>query len=154
MAFVRIEQRNARLAAPVKVEYVKGRDGEIAKGTVTVISNARRVHGDERSEESTAIQWTLWARQAENAAQYLDKGSHVNIVGRLRNNHYTDAQGQEVYGFAFTCEEIDYLDSKAETEARRSERREWTDAYDAQASKETAAAKTPAARSARPASRN
>jgi hypothetical protein len=34
MAFVRVEQRNARLATAVKVEYVKGRDGEVAKGTV------------------------------------------------------------------------------------------------------------------------
>ena len=32
MAFVRVEQRNARLAGPVKVEYVNGRDGQVAKG--------------------------------------------------------------------------------------------------------------------------
>ena len=151
MAFVRVEQRNAHLAAPVKVEYVKGRDGEVAKGTVIVISNVRRAHGDERGEESTAIQWTLWARQAENAAEFLDKGSHVNVVGRVRNNHYTDAQGREVYGFSFTCEEIDYLDSKADTEARRRERQEWGTAYDAKASEEAAAA-TPA-RAVRTASR-
>ena len=35
-----------------------------------------------------AIQWTLWGKQAENAAEYLGKGSHVNIVGRLSNNNY------------------------------------------------------------------
>ena len=45
--------------------------------------------------------------------------SHVNIVGRLRNNNYENAQGETVYGLAFICEEIDYLDSKAESEARR-----------------------------------
>ncbi len=49
----------------------------------------------------------------------LGKGSHVNIVGRLRNNNY-DQDGSEVYSLAFTCEEIDYLDSKADAEARRS----------------------------------
>ena len=119
MAFVRVEQRNARLAGPVRVEYVKGRDGEVAKGTVTIISNTRRGSGDERAEEATAIQWTLWGKQAENAAEYLGKGSHVNIVGRLRNNNYTDGEGREVYGFGFTVEELDYLDSKSEAEARR-----------------------------------
>ena len=46
MAFVRVEQRNARLASAVKVEFVKGRDGEVAKGTVTIISNTRRGSGD------------------------------------------------------------------------------------------------------------
>ena len=119
MAFVRVEQRNARLAGPVKVEYVAGRDGQVAKGLVTTISNQRRGSGDERSEEATSIQWTLWGTQAENAALYLGKGSRVNVVGRLRNNNYTDASGASVYGYGFTCEEIDYLDSKSEAEARR-----------------------------------
>jgi single-strand DNA-binding protein len=74
---------------------------------------------DEREEEATAVQWTLWGKQAENAAEYLGKGSHVNIVGRLRNNNYQDASGADVYALSFTCEEIDYLDSKEEAEARR-----------------------------------
>ena len=119
MAFVRVEQRNARLANAVKVEYVKGREGDVAKGTVTIISNTRRGSGDERAEEATAIQWTLWGTQAQNAALFLPKGSHVNVVGRLRNNNYTNGEGKEVYGFGFTCEELDYLDSKAESDARR-----------------------------------
>ena len=119
MAFVRVEQRNARLASVVKVEYVKGRDGEVAKGLVTIISNTKRGSGDERTEEATAIQWTLWGLQAENAAAYLGKGSRVNVVGRLRNNNYTDGEGRDVYGFGFTVEDLDYLDTKAEAEARR-----------------------------------
>ena len=124
MAFVRVEQRNARLAGPVQIEYVKGRDGEIPKGTVTVISNARRGSGDERTEEATAIQWTLWGTQAQNAAIYLVKGSRVNVIGRLRNNNYTNGEGTEVYGYGFTVEEIDYLDSKAESDARRARQSE------------------------------
>ena len=119
MTFVRVEQRNARLASTVKVEFVKGRDGEVAKGTVTIISNTRRGSGDDKSEEATAIQWTLWGKQAENAAEYLGKGSRVNVVGRLRNNNY-GKDGATVYGFHFTCEELDYLDSKADSDARRS----------------------------------
>ena len=119
MAFVRVEQRNARLASAVKVEYVKGRDGDVAKGTVTIISNTRRGSGEDRAEEATAIQWTLWGGQAENAATYLGKGSRVNVIGRLRNNNYTDGEGREVYGFGFTCEELDYLDTKSEADARR-----------------------------------
>jgi single-strand DNA-binding protein len=119
MAFVRVEQRNAHLASAVRLEYVNGRDGQVAKGTVTVISNTRRGSAEERSEEATVIQWTLWGKQAENAAEYLGTGSHVNVVGRLRNNNYRSAEGADVYGFGFTCEEIDYLDSKAQADARR-----------------------------------
>ena len=121
MAFVRVEQRNAHLAGPVRLEMVNGREGKVARATLTAISNIRRGSGDAREEESTSIQWTLWGKQAENAAEYLGKGSHVNVVGRLRNNNY-EKDGEEVYALAFTCEEIDYLDSKAMTEAREARR--------------------------------
>ena len=118
MANVQVFQRHAHLAGAVKLEFVNGREGKIAKAVLTAISNTRRGSGDSREEESTAIQWTLWGKQAENAAEYLGKGSHVNIVGRLRNNNY-EKDGETVYGMAFMAEEIDYLDSRADSEARR-----------------------------------
>ncbi len=121
MAFVRVEQRNAHLAGAVRLNSVEGRDGPVSKATLTAISNTRRGgrgEGDNRGEEATAIQWTLWGKQAENAVQYLGKGSHVNVVGRVQNNNY-DKDGETVYTMAFTAEEIDYLDTKAEGEAIR-----------------------------------
>ena len=121
MAFVRVEQRNAHLAGAVRLMSVEGREGPISKAMLTAISNTRRGgrgEGDNRGEEATAIQWTLWGKQAENAAQYLGKGSHVNVVGRVQNNNY-DKDGETVYTMAFTAEEIDYLDTKAEGEAIR-----------------------------------
>ena len=119
MANVQVIQRHAHLAGAVKLEFVNGREGKVAKAVLTAISNTRRGSGDSREEESTAIQWTLWGKQAENAAEYLGKGSHVNIVGRLRNNNF-EKDGETVYGMAFTAEEIDYLDSRADSQARRS----------------------------------
>ena len=119
MANVQVFQRHAHLAGAVKLEFVNGREGKVAKAVLTAISNTRRGSGESREEESTAVQWTLWGKQAENAAEYLGKGSHVNIVGRLRNNNYRDSEGADVYALAFTAEEIDYLDSRADSEARR-----------------------------------
>jgi single-stranded DNA-binding protein len=113
MAIVRIEQRNGRLATEVKVEEIGTREGPLAKGTIVVISNSFR----NGASEATAIRWTVWGKQAENAARYLGKGSRVNVVGSLRNNNY-DKDGVTVYGFDFTAEEIDYLDSRGEHEAR------------------------------------
>ena len=118
MAFVRVEQRNAHLAGAVRLNSVEGRDGPISKATLTAISNTRRGSGENRGEEATAIQWTLWGKQAEAAAQYLGKGSHVNVVGQVQNNN-NDKDGETVYTMAFTAEEIDYLDTKAEGEAIR-----------------------------------
>ncbi|HOM12970.1 MAG TPA: single-stranded DNA-binding protein [Rubrivivax sp.] len=118
MAFVRVEQRNAHLAGAVRLHTVQGRDGPVTKATLTAISNTRKGSGDNRGEEATAILWTLWGKQAENAAQYLGKGSHVNVVGRVQNNNY-EKDGETVYTMAFTAEEIDYLDTKAEGEVLR-----------------------------------
>lgn len=119
MAAVQVIQRHAHLAGPVKLESVKGPEGPLAKATLTAISNTRRGYGESREDEATAILWTLWGRQAENAAQYLGKGSHVNVVGSVRNSNFLGASGETVYALTFTCEEIDYLDSRLEAEARR-----------------------------------
>ena len=119
MANVQVIQRHAHLAGAVKLEFVNGREGKVAKAVLTAISNTHRGSGEAREEMAIAVLWTLWGKQAEHAAEYLGKGSHVNIVGRVRNNHYQDNDGAEVYGLAFTVDEIDYLDSKAEGEARR-----------------------------------
>jgi single-strand DNA-binding protein len=129
MANVLVIQRNAHLADAVRFEFVNGRDGQVAKATLTAISNVRWRSGDTPEEEATAILWTLWGKQAEIANTYLGKGSHVNIVGRVRNNNY-EKDGQTIYGLSFTCEEIDFLDSKARTAERRS-RHEFVDEMNA-----------------------
>jgi single-strand DNA-binding protein len=118
MAHVHVTQRHAHLAGAVKLDTVNGREGPIARAVLTAISNNRRGSGDHRNEEATAIQWTLWGAQAENAARYLGKGSHVNIIGRVRNHRY-EKDGETVHTLTFTADEIDYLDSRAESEARR-----------------------------------
>lgn len=85
---------------------------------LTAIGNTRRGSGESREEEVTAIRWTLWGKQVEHA-EYLGKDSHVNIVGRLHNNN-CEQDNDTIYLLAFTAEEIDYFDSRAESEARRS----------------------------------
>ena len=119
MAYVRVEQRNARLAAGVRLDTVQGKDGPLVKGTAVAISNVRKGTGESREEEATSIMWTFWGMLAENAAEYLGKGSRVNIVGRLQNNNYKNTEDDLVYGLTFTVEEIDYLDRRQEAEARR-----------------------------------
>ncbi len=120
MANVQVIQRHAHLAGAVKLEFVNGREGKLAKAVLIAISNQHRGSGEDREERAVSIRWTLWGKQAEHAAEYLGKGSHVNLVGRLHNNKYQDAEGGEVYAIEFTVEDIDYLDSKAESEVRRS----------------------------------
>ena len=50
MANVSVIQRHAHLAGAVKLEFVNGREGKVAKAVLTAISNSRRGSGEERSE--------------------------------------------------------------------------------------------------------
>ena len=143
MAFVRVEQRNAHLASPVRLVSVQGRDGQpVSKATLTAISNTRKGSGDNRGDEATAILWTLWGKQADNAVQYLGKGSHVNVVGRVQNNNY-EKDGETVYSMAFTAEEVDYLDTKAEGEALRAKQGNGPDEGQPAAQAKTTPTKSP-----------
>jgi single-strand DNA-binding protein len=63
MANVLVIRRNAHLADAVRLEFVNGRDGQVAKATLTAIGNVRWGSGDAREEEATAILWTLRGKQ-------------------------------------------------------------------------------------------
>ncbi len=49
----------------------------------------------ERLSETTFVEVTLWARQAEIAHEYLTKGSSVYIEGRLQLDSWEDSTGKK-----------------------------------------------------------
>ncbi|MBV8377558.1 MAG: single-stranded DNA-binding protein [Verrucomicrobia bacterium] len=102
------------------------RDPEIRytpKGTpVTEIGLAvNRVYSGEdgeRKEETTFVDVTLWARQAEIAGQYLKKGRPVFIEGRLQLDSWDDKQtGQKRSRLRVVAENLQLLGSRQEGEA-------------------------------------
>ena len=79
-----------RLTRDVELRYT-------TKGTaVAELSLAiNRVWSDEngqKQEETTFVEVTLWARTAEIAAQYLQRGSEAFIEGRLQLDTWEDKQ--------------------------------------------------------------
>jgi single-stranded DNA-binding protein len=129
MSAILVIQRNAHLAGAVRLDTVQGGDGPVSRGTLVAISNERR--GPEpRHDVPTAIRWTLWGRAAENAARYLGKGSHVNVVGTVRADAYTTADGSTAHALVFTADAVDFLDTRSEAEERR-ERQAFVDEMDA-----------------------
>jgi len=51
----------------------------------------------EKKEDSQFHNIVLWGRQAENASQFLAKGSLVLIEGRLQNRSWEDKTGNKRY---------------------------------------------------------
>jgi single-stranded DNA-binding protein len=122
MSHVEVRQIGHVAATPVaKTLTANGRTQN--KTLVTVISNSRWKDPQGKvSEKATAISWTLWGKVAVNASWYLDIGSKVAVVGTLEGNRYTGKDGKEVFGFNFAARSVEYLESKADVEARRNRR--------------------------------
>jgi single-strand DNA-binding protein len=73
---------------------------------------------DEKKEEVTFVDVTLWGRQAEIAAQYLKKGKPVFIEGRLQLDSWDDKQtGQKRSRLRVVAESIQLLGSRQEGES-------------------------------------
>lgn len=57
------------------------------------VNDRRKTANGEWVDETTFVDVTLWARQAEVASEYLSKGSNVMIEGRLKLDSWeTDGQ--------------------------------------------------------------
>jgi|TARA_R110000744_G_scaffold4455_1_gene16097 single-strand DNA-binding protein len=60
---------------------------------VSVVSNRVWNKGTERQEEATFVDVTLWGKQAESLSQYLTKGRHIMVEGRLKLNSWETDEG-------------------------------------------------------------
>lgn len=100
------------------------RDPEVRytpKGTAVTefgLAVNRSYSGDdgERREETTFVDVTLWARQAEIAAEYLKKGRPVFIEGRLQLDTWEDKQsGQKRSRLRVVGEQMQFLGGRQES---------------------------------------
>lgn len=64
------------------------------------------------------ISVTVFGKQAENAANYITKGSKCAIHGRINTGSYTNQEGQKRYTTDVIADRIEFLDSKDKGQAR------------------------------------
>src|SRR5258708_6431873 len=80
---------------PVRNPEVRYTPQGTAVCSFSMATNERRKDKTgEMQDHTTWFKVTLWNRQAETAAQYLQKGRPVYIEGRLRVEEYTDRDGK------------------------------------------------------------
>lgn len=68
-----------------------------------------------RGEDQT--EWhrvTIFGKMAENAAQYLKKGSQVYIEGRLNTRKWQDQNGQDRYSTDIIANEMQFMSGKSD----------------------------------------
>ena len=68
--------------------------------------------------EADFINIVVWRKQAENVANYLNKGSLVSIEGRIQTGNYTGQDGNKRYTTEVVADSVQFLESKKQAESR------------------------------------
>jgi single-strand DNA-binding protein len=88
---------------------------EVGNTTVTNFSVATDYSFKNREGEWTKeTEWhniTVWAAQAKACAQYLKKGSLVQVIGRIKTEKY-EKNGETKYAVKIVADRVNFLDTK------------------------------------------
>ncbi|MFX3617951.1 MAG: single-stranded DNA-binding protein [Sporolactobacillus sp.] len=63
--------------------------------------------------EADFIPIVVWRKQAENAANYLRKGSLAGIEGRIQTRNYENNEGRRVYVTEVVADNVQFLEPKS-----------------------------------------
>lgn len=79
-------------------------------------SNRRFKQGEDLKEEVLFVDVVTFGKQAENATQYLAKGSQVLAEGRLQQRRWETEDGQKRSKHEVVAESLVYLSKKGEAQ--------------------------------------
>lgn len=97
-----------RLTKDVELSYTPN---GIAKARFTLAIN-RPFKNQNNEQEADFIQIECWRKIAENAANFLKKGSLVGISGSIRTGSYEGQDGKRVYFTNVVAESIQFLEPR------------------------------------------
>ena len=103
-----------RLTAKPELRYTGG-NVPYTRFSLAVNRTFNNAQGE---READFINIIVWRRQAENIANYLDKGSRVSVEGRIQTGSYTAQDGSKRYTTDVVADNVQFLDSRRQTEAR------------------------------------
>jgi len=73
---------------------------------ITIASNRIWSKDSDRQEETTFVDVTIWGKQAESLSEYLVKGRHIMVVGRLQLNKWETEEGDKRSKLSMVAEKI------------------------------------------------
>ena len=101
-----------RLTKDPEVRYTQG-GLAVAKFSIAVDRK-----GAKKGDEVTAdfFNCVAFGKTAEVIEKFLGKGRKVLLFGRFENNNYPDKNGNKVYSFQFVVDEMEFMDSKQQSQ--------------------------------------
>ena len=100
-----------RLTAKPELRYTSG---NVAYTRFSVAIN-RTVANAQGERETDFINVVVWRKQAENVANFLDKGSLVGIEGSIQTGSYTDKDGNKRNSFDVRASRVEFLTPKSQS---------------------------------------
>jgi single-strand DNA-binding protein len=82
--------------------------------TFTVASSRNIRDGDNWKEQTEWFKVVAWEKLAETCSNYLHKGSHVFVEGRLQTREYQDKDGKKQFWTEVVATDMTMLDSKGQ----------------------------------------
>ena len=74
-----------------------------------------RTYSNAQGERGTDfINVVVWGKQAENVANYLDKGRLVGVEGSIQTGSYTDKDGNKRNSFDVRADRVEFLSSRGQ----------------------------------------
>jgi single-strand DNA-binding protein len=118
-----------RLTRDVEVRKTQS-NLSVASFTVACDSRRRAADGSTQNQ-ADFINCVAWRQTADFLGQYARKGAMVGVEGRLQSRSY-DRDGQKVYVTEVVCDNVQLLESRAQSEARAQSAGGYQDSYQQQ----------------------
>jgi single-strand DNA-binding protein len=106
-----------RLTKEVELRYTPS---GVAVATFTLAVN-RTFTNQQGEREADFINCVVWRKPAENAANFLKKGSLAGVDGRLQSRSYEDKDGKRVFVTEVVAESVQFLEPRSGNNAQGGE---------------------------------
>lgn len=100
-----------RITKDPEIRYAQESQMPVAKFVLAVDRNYKGAEGEESADFFPCV---AFDKKAEFAENYLYKGIRIAIHGKMRNNNYTNRNGEKVYGNSLYVDNIEFADGKRE----------------------------------------
>jgi single-strand DNA-binding protein len=84
----------------------------------------RQRKSESGEQETDWLDVVTFGKTAEFVSQYLDKGAHVGVQGRIQSRTWEAQDGSKRYAVEIVAENVEFMESKQEADRRRGARAE------------------------------
>ncbi len=99
-----------RLTAKPELRYTSS-NMAYARFSVAITRAFANAQGERGTDFINVV---VWGKQAENVANYLDKGRLVGVEGSIQTGSYTDKDGNKRTSFDVRADRVEFLSSRGQ----------------------------------------